>query len=132
MRPSATIQLVTVAVIVGVAQVVASVVLSLAKPEALALAAAEGPIIYVLGISGVAAAWLVAWLLRLRLVLALALGVVGTVVIIAASVSSGSTLGLIYFGELLIHHFLALLAVAICVRVARNIFVDPELGGLRR
>ena len=132
LRPSATIQLVTVAVIVGVAQVVASVVLSLAKPEALALAAAEGPIIYVLGISGVAAAWLVAWLLRLRLVLALALGVVGTVVIIAASVSSGSTLGLIYFGELLIHHFLALLAVAICVRVARNIFVDPELGGLRR
>ncbi len=132
LRPSATIQLVTVAVIVGIAQVVASVALSLAKPEALALAAAEGPILYVLGVSGVAAAWLVAWFLRARVLLALGLGVAGTVVIIGVSASSGSALGLIYFGELLIHHFLALLAAAICLAVGRSIFVDPDLGGLRR
>ncbi len=132
LRASAPTQLVTVAVIVGVAQVVAGVLLSLAKPEALALAAAEGPIVYLLGISGVVAAWLVAWFVRARLPLALALGVAGTVAIVGASASAGSALGLIYFGELLIHHFLALLAAAICLVVSRQWFFDPELSGLRR
>lgn len=132
LRASAPTQLVTVAVIVGVAQVAAGVLLSLAKPEALGLAAAEGPLVYLLGISGVVAAWLVAWFLRARLPLALGLGVAGTVAIVGASASSGSALGLIYFGELLIHHFLTFLAAAICLVVSRRWFFDPEFGGLRR
>lgn len=130
-RASAPAQLVTVAVIVGLLQIMAGVLLCLAKPEALAQAAGEGSMVYILAISGLTASWLVAWLLRARLGLSVGIGLLGSALSIGLSASSASALGLIYYGEFLAHHFLALLAAAICLLVGQRWLREPELGGLR-
>ncbi len=134
-RASAQAQLVTAAVIVGLLQIMAAVLLCLATPEARAQVASEGSTLYILAASGVTASWLVAWLLRARLGLAwglvLGLGLLGTGLAVGLSAPKASALGFIYYGEFLAHHFLALLGAAICVLVGQRWLREPDLGGLR-
>ncbi len=138
-RASAPAQLVTAAVIVGLLQIMAAVLLCLATPEARAQVAGEGSMTYILAASGVTGSWLVAWILWARLGLAgalgwglpLGVGLLGTGLAVGLSASTASALGFIYYGEFLAHHFLALLGAAICLLVGQRWARESDLGGLR-
>lgn len=131
-RESSITLLVAIAVIAGVLQIVAGFALGLAGAEDLATAAAEGAQPVILGVAGVMTALLLAWLLRERALWAVGVAVVGSAASAALMLPHLSVLGLIYHGEFVLHHFLALLAAAVVLLVTQGWAVDPECGRLRQ
>ncbi|WAS98419.1 hypothetical protein [Nannocystis punicea] len=95
-------------------------------------AAREGPTIYLLAAAALAlGAGVVVWQRRRPLLVCVALALPGLLVAALLVRFGGSLLGLAYHGELLLHHFLAVLCAAACVAVTIGWAVDPGLGRLR-
>ncbi|MCB9567181.1 MAG: hypothetical protein H6710_08240 [Myxococcales bacterium] len=130
-RASAASQLVVVAVVAGLAQIIAGVELGFALPTPLAKAIAEPATPYILAISGVMAAGLAAWLVRARVGVAVAVAVGGAALAWTLAVPHVTPLGLAYHGEFILHHFLTLVSAAVCLLVAHGWANDPELGRVR-
>ena len=112
-RASAPTLLVTAAVSAGIAQIVAGIILASVAEASLVVVAAESSTPYILGVSGVMATWLAAYMLRERVGLAVGLALLGTGLALGLASLFGDALGVIYYGELILHHFLALLGAAI-------------------
>ncbi|MFY0530640.1 hypothetical protein [Nannocystis pusilla] len=95
-------------------------------------AAREGPTIYLLTAAALAiGAGVVVWQRHRPLHVCIALGLPAVVVAALLVRLRGSLLGLAYHGELLLHHFLAVLCAAACVAVAIGWAADPKLGRSR-
>lgn len=131
-RTPKTHTLAAAAAFAGVLQLVATLELSLSSDAAVMRAAREGPTIYLVTAAVVAAfAGLVAWQRRRPLLVQIGLGLPGLVGAVLLIRLAGSTLGLAYHGELLLHHFLSALCAAACVAVPLSWGADPALGRLR-
>ncbi|MCA9657187.1 MAG: hypothetical protein KC486_02490, partial [Myxococcales bacterium] len=130
-RASAPTLLVTAAVSAGIAQIVAGIILASVAEASLVVVAAESSTPYILGVSGVMATWLAAYMLRERVGLAVGLALLGTGLALGLASLFGDALGVIYYGELILHHFLALLGAAIVALVGHGLLRDPEYGRLR-
>ncbi|MEZ4384214.1 MAG: hypothetical protein R3A79_22965 [Nannocystaceae bacterium] len=115
----------------GIAQIFAGIILARVDGASLAAVATEGSTPYILGVSGVMAAWLGAYVLRARLGIGLGLALLGTVLAVGLASRFGDALGVVYYGELIFHHFLALLSAAIVALVGHGLLRQPEYGRLR-
>lgn len=131
-RPVAVHLVAILVAVAGLFQLIASVALGLATPQALHRAAREGPRVYILAALLLAACALIAWLLRRRRLPAALLAAAGP---IAAAVTLWygdiSRLGLAYHGELILHHFITLLCATLLVAIPLQWGFDPRLGGRR-
>lgn len=123
--------LAAVALLAGILQVMATVLLGLATLEELRAAAAEGArpylvgtLVAVLGLGG-------AWLLRRRPLWAVLGLVAWQGAVLLALRPYTSLLGLAFHGEYVLHHFTGLLAAAICIGIAGSWLRRPELGRAR-
>lgn len=114
------------------AQLVATLELSLSSDGAILRAAREGPIVYLLaaGALAVSAGVLATQRVRTLRVWAM-LGLPGLLSAVLLIRISGTRVGLAYHGERLLHHFLAALCAATCVAIALKWARDPALGRLR-
>lgn len=131
-RPVAVHLVAILVAVAGLLQLIASVALGLATPQALHRAAREGPRVYILAALLLAACALVAWLLRRRPAAAAVLGAAGPVLAALTLWLGGvSRLGLAYHGEFILHHFITLLCAAAIVAIPLQWRVDPRLGARR-
>jgi len=131
-RPVAVHLVAILVAVAGLLQLIASVALGLATPQALARAAREGPRIYILAALLLAACTLIAWLLRRHRLPAALLGAAGP--LLAAGTlwfATTGRLGLAYHGEFILHHFLTLLCAAMLVVIPLQWGQDPRLGARR-
>lgn len=116
----------------GVLQLVATLELSLASNSAVIRAAREGPTVYVVAAASLAVfGALVAWQRHRPPLVCAALALPGLTAAALLVYFSGSLLGLAYHGELLLHHFLAVLCAAACVAVPLGWARERALGRLR-
>ncbi|MCA9654852.1 MAG: hypothetical protein KC501_33355 [Myxococcales bacterium] len=126
-HPTAPV-LAAVALIAGILQVMATVMLGLASLEDLRAAASEGARPYLLGVLAITLGLGVAWLLRRRPLWA-ALVLVGWMgAVLWPLLPRVSSLGLAYHGEYVLHHFTGLLAAATCIAIATGWARRSELG----
>lgn len=131
-RTPKTHALAAAAAFAGILQLVATLELSLSSDAAVMRAAREGPTIYLLTAAVLAiGAGVVVWQRHRPLHVCVALGLPAVVVAALLVRLRGSLLGLAYHGELLLHHFLAVLCAAACVAVAMGWAADPKLGRTR-
>lgn len=130
-RSSQSSLLLVIAVLAGLLQVAAGVELGRSAGELVDQAAMGGALGPVLAIAGVVAAWLGAWLFGARPVLAAAVGLGGTAIALWIARPFTSWLGLLYYGEFILHHFLAILAAGLCVQVTHGWAIDLDLGRAR-
>lgn len=131
-RPVAVHLVAILVAVAGLLQLIASVALGLATPQALHRAAREGPRVYILAALLLATCVLVAWLLRRRRLAAAALGAAGPIVAAVTLWLGGiSRLGLAYHGEFILHHFITLLCAALLVAIPLQWGLDPRLGARR-
>lgn len=131
-RTPKTHALAAAAAFAGILQLVATLELSLSSDSAVMRAAREGPSIYLAAAAAVAVfGGLTAWQRHRPLLVCLALGLPGLFAAFLLVRLRGSTLGLAYHGELLLHHFLAVLCAAACVAVVLGWAADRSLGRLR-
>lgn len=115
----------------AVLQVLATIVLGLARVGALEIAAAEGSGYYLLGALGTGLGMLTMWLLRRRALVALAVFVVWQGALVVALAPRTSTLGLAFHGEYVLHHFATFLSAAACVAIGLEWLRLGDLGKLR-
>lgn len=115
----------------AVLQVLATIVLGLARVGALEIAAAEGSGYYLLGALGTGLGMLTMWLLRRRVLVAVAVFVVWQGALLVALAPRTSTLGLAFHGEYVLHHFATFLAGAACVAIGVRWLRMRDLGPLR-
>jgi hypothetical protein len=131
-RTPKTHTLAAAAAFAGVLQLVATLELSLSSDAAVIRAAREGPKIYLVAAASLAASGaVVAWQRHRPLRVRLAMAAPGLVAAIALLYFGGTQLGLAYYGERLLHHFLACLCAAACVSVTLTWGADRSLGRLR-
>jgi hypothetical protein len=120
--------LAAVALLAGILQVMATVLLGLAPLDALRAAAAEGARPYLVGTLATALGLGVAWRLRRRPLWAALMLVAWQGAVLWPLVDRTSLLGLAFHGEYVLHHFSGLLAAAICVAIATAWLRRPDLG----
>jgi len=131
-RPVAVHLLAATIAVAGLLQLIASVALGLATPEALHRAARQGPRLYILAALLLGACALIAWLLRRRALAAAALGVAGPVIAGLVLWRGGVTrLALAYHGEFILHHFLSLVCAAVIAAIPLQWALDRRLGRRR-
>lgn len=116
----------------GVLQLTADLELALSSETALARAIREGPAVY-LGATGalVLAAALVVWQWRRPPLIRVSIALPGVIAAVGLVWILGTRVGLAYHGELVLHHFLAVLCAAIAAAVPIGWARDRELGALR-
>lgn len=119
------------ALLAGLLQVVASIVLGLASLERFLAAASESASIYLVVAALVAAAGLSIWMVRERTSIAVALTILWPMVLWYALRQRITGLGLAYHGEFVLHHFAALLCLVLAVMVPIGWARDPRLGRAR-
>lgn len=117
--------------VAGLLQIVASVALGMARTERFAQAAAERPGIYLLVAALLTAAVFTVWLVRDRPALALTLALAWPLGLWAGLRGRATGLGLAFHGEFVVHHFSALLCLAIAVSLPIAWARDQRLGPLR-
>jgi len=123
--------LAAIALIAGILQVMATVLLGLASLEELAAAEAEGAQQYLLGGLATALGLVVVWLLRKRPLVAALLLVVWQAAVFWPLHDRTSMLGLAFHGEYVLHHFTGLLAAAVCVAIGSHWVRRTDLGPWR-
>jgi hypothetical protein len=129
-HPTAPV-LAAVALLAGVLQVMATVMLGLAPLAELRAAAAEGARLYLVGTLATVLGLLAAWLLRRRPLLA-ALGLVAWQGAVFWPLRARTSfLGLAFHGEYVLHHFTGLLAAAVCIAIATGWLRRADLGRVR-
>jgi len=106
------------ALIGGLLQIFASVVLGTASLDALTVAAQEGPLFYVVATLAVAVGIVVVWVLRRRPLLAAVAFVAWQGGILWPLSRRMSMLGLALHGEFILHHFVALTSALACLSLA--------------
>jgi len=117
-----------VALVAGLLQIVASIVLGIARLDRFVAAANEGPAIYMVVVAQIAAAVASIWVVRERAAVALALAVLWPVGLWYGLRGQISTLGLAYHGEFILHHFAALLCLILVIGVPLGWAWDPRIG----
>lgn len=120
-----------VALLAGVLQVMATVLLGLAPLDDLRAAAAEGAQQYLLGTLATGLGLVVVWFLRRRPLAAAVLLLVWQGAVFWPLRARTSLLGLAFHGEYVLHHFTGLLAAAICVAIGAHWLRRRELGPAR-
>lgn len=123
--------LAAVALVAGVLQIMATVLLGLATLEHLRAAAAEGARPYLVGTLAAMLGIGGAWLLRRRPLWALLGLVAWQGAVLLALRGHTSLLGLAFHGEYVLHHFSGLLAAATCIAIASGWARRPDLGRAR-
>lgn len=129
-HPTAPV-LAAVALLAGILQVMATVMLGLAPLDDLREAAAEGAQPYLLGTLATALGLGVVWLLRRRPLYAALMLLVWQGAVFWPLRARTSLLGLAYHGEYVLHHFTGLVAAAIGVAIGVHWLRRPELGPAR-
>ncbi len=124
-RPLAA-TLCTCALIGGLLQILASVVLGVARLDALTIASQEGPIIYVIAAAAAMLGVVVLWVLRRRPLVAALSFVVWQAGILWPLSRRMSTYGLALHGELILHHFVAMVSGLACATVAWGLVHTPR------
>ncbi|MEZ4454454.1 MAG: hypothetical protein R3B09_33695 [Nannocystaceae bacterium] len=120
-----------IAVLAGLLQVVAGIDLGRQSGEAVDRAAMGGALGPILAIAGVVASWLGAWLFGARPIVAGVVGLGGTAATIYVAWPFVTRLGFLYYGEFVLHHFLAILAAGLCVQLTHRWAIDEGLGRAR-
>lgn len=123
--------LAAVALVAGILQIMATVLLGLASLEELRAAAAEGARPYLVGTLAVMLGLGGAWLLRRRPLWAVVGLMAWQAAVLLALRGRTSLLGLAFHGEYVLHHFSGLLAAATCIAIASGWARRPELGRAR-
>jgi hypothetical protein len=118
----------SVALVAGLLQVVASIVLGLAKLETFMAAAGESATAYLVVAALVAAAALSIWMVRERPPIAVALLLLWPVGLWYGLHDRITGLGLAYHGEFVLHHFAALLCLILAIAVPLGWARDSRLG----
>jgi hypothetical protein len=121
----------SIALVAGLLQIVASIALGMAKLDAFTAAAGERPFMYMVVALLVAAAVGSVWLVRERLPVALALGVIWPAGLWFGLRGKLTGLGLAYHGEFILHHFSAVLSLVLAVMVPVAWARQPRLGPVR-
>lgn len=129
-HPTAPV-LAAVALVAGILQVMATVMLGLASLEELRAAAAEGARPYLLGAVATTLGLGVVWLLRRRPLIAVLVLLGWQGAVFWPLSSRTSALGLAYHGEYVLHHFTGLVAAAACVAIATSWLRRSDLGSGR-
>ncbi|MCA9708921.1 MAG: hypothetical protein KDK70_23955, partial [Myxococcales bacterium] len=120
--------LAAVALIAGILQVMATVLLGLASLDELRAAAAEGAQQYLLGTLAAVLGVIVVWFLRRRPLWAAGLLLVWQAAVFWPLHTRTSLLGLAFHGEYVLHHFTGLLAAATCVAIGMHWIRRADLG----
>ena len=120
-----------IALVAAVAQVLASIVLGMARLQRFTAAANESAYPYMVIAALLAVVALSVWVVRRRLVLALPLAVLMPMGIWLALRTRTSRLGLAYHSEFILHHFSALLCLFLVLSLTVAWARDPRLGKLR-
>ncbi len=120
-----------VALVAGLLQVIASIVLGLAKLDAFMAAANESAKIYMVVAALAAAAALSVWMVRERPPIAAALGLLWPAGLWHGLRGRITGLGLAYHGEFILHHFAALLCLILAIMVPLGWARDARLGRAR-
>jgi hypothetical protein len=120
-----------VALVAGLLQIVASVVLGLARLDRFTAAANESAQVYLVVAALVAVGALSIWLVRERMVIALALAALWPLGMWLGLRAHTTSLGLAYHGEFILHHFSALLCLVLALGVPAAWARDERLGKLR-
>lgn len=121
----------SIALVAGLLQVVASIVLGLARLETFLAASKEAATIYMVVAALVAAAALSIWMVRERPPVAMALLLLWPIGLWYGLRSRITWLGLAYHGEFILHHFAALLCLVLVIAVPLGWARDPQLGRAR-
>jgi len=121
----------SIALVAGLLQIIASVALGMAKLDAFTAASIERPLMYMALAVLVAAAVGSIWLVRERQNIALALGLIWPAGLWFGLRGKLSGLGLAYHGEFILHHFSAVLALALAGIVPLIWARDRRLGPAR-
>jgi hypothetical protein len=121
-----------VALAAGVLQIIASIVLGLARLDRFTAAANEGAYTYLVVAALVGAGVFSIWSVRSRPPVALMLLAVWPAGIWYGLRAHTTRLGLAYHGEFILHHFSALLCLVLAIVVPLGWARDPRLGKLRR
>jgi hypothetical protein len=120
-----------VALVAGLLQVVASIVLGLAKLDRFLAAANEGVTIYLVVAALIGAAALSIWMVRERPPIAVALLMLWPLGLWYGLRPHVTVLGLAYHGEFVLHHFAALLCLVLAIIVPIGWARDRRLGPAR-
>lgn len=123
--------LAAVALVAGILQIMATVLLGLASLEELRAAAAQGARPYLVGTLAALLGIGGAWLLRRRPLWAVLGLVAWQGAVLMALRGHTSVLGLAFHGEYVLHHFSGLLAAATCIAIASGWARRPDLGRVR-
>lgn len=115
----------------GLLQIVASIVLGLARLDRFTAAANEGAYTYLVVAALIGAGVFSIWSVRARPPVALTLAAVWPVGIWYGLRPHTTSLGLAYYGEFILHHFSALLCLVLAIAVPIGWARDPRLGKLR-
>lgn len=118
------------ALIGGLLQILASVVLGVADLDVLTAASQEGPLFYVLAALAVMIGIVVVWVLRGRPLLAAIAFVLWQAAILWPLSRRMSLYGLALHGEFILHHFVALLAALACATMAWALVRDRDVRRL--
>jgi hypothetical protein len=121
----------SVALVAGILQIVASVVLGLAKLDRFLAAAGESPKIYMILAALIAAGVVSVWLVRERTAVAAGLAFAWPAALYYGLRGRVSGLGLAYHGEFILHHFAAFSCLALAIGVPIGWARDARLGRLR-
>jgi hypothetical protein len=120
-----------VALVAGLLQVVASIVLGLARLDRFLAAANESPTAYLVVAALIGAAALSIWMVRERPPIAMALLMLWPIGLWYGLRSRITVLGLAYHGEFVLHHFAALLCLILVIAVPIGWARDRRLGPAR-
>lgn len=130
-NPAASI-LCAFALLGGLLQIAASIELGLAPLEKLQAAELEGSSIYIIGALATTLGLGVAWALRRRLLVAVAVLLVWQAVALWPLRGRTTSLGLAYHGEYILHHFIAFVATGAIGVVCVSWWRRNALGPARR
>ncbi|PRQ02115.1 hypothetical protein ENSA5_25740 [Enhygromyxa salina] len=119
-----------VALVAGLLQIIASIVLGLARLEKFTAAANEGAYIYLVVGALLGAGVFSVWVVRSRPQLAVTLALVWPAGVWYGLRAHTSTLGLAYHGEYILHHLSALLCLVLAISVPIGWAKDRRLGKL--
>ncbi|MCX4243295.1 hypothetical protein [Paraliomyxa miuraensis] len=129
-HPTAPV-LAAVALLAGILQVMATVLLGLAPLEELREAATEGAELYLAGTLATVLGVTVVWFLRRRPLWAALLLLTWQGAVFWPLRARTSLLGLAFHGEYVLHHFTGVLAASVCVAIGVSWMRRRELGPLR-
>jgi hypothetical protein len=121
----------SVALVAGLLQVIASIVLGIAELENFLAAASEGATAYLVVAALIAASALSVWMVRERPPIAAALTLLWLVGLWYGLRDRITGLGLAYHGEFVLHHFAGLLCLVLAIAVPLGWARDRRLGPAR-